>query len=126
VLVTAAGLEAVAHLRHLLEALDASDPSAAAVHVAVITDCDGSRRDVEGVRSALDRAGCADVSVHALVHDASAAAGLAGVPTRGLDRSALVSSARALAGVLHEAAHAHRVPSVDNSNPVDVLPVEVG
>ena len=125
-LVTGAGLEAVAHLRHLLEALDASQRSASSVHVAVIADTDTSRRDVDAVTSALHRAGHADVAVHTLARDASAAAGLAGVPTRGLDRSALVSSARALAGELYDAVRSSRGSSVDSSGPVDALPVEVG
>lgn len=123
-LVTTPSLEGVAHLRHLVEALSESR-QADAIHVAVVADADKSQQQVADVTVALDRAGCTGVRVHALARDASAAAALAGVPTRGLDRSALVSSARTLAAELCDAAHSKQRPSADRVL-AEPLPVEVG
>ena len=125
-LVTTPGLEAVAHLRHLVEALNESRPPATALHVAIVVDVDKSQQQVADVTSALDRAGCADIRIHVLARDASAAAALAGAPTRGLDRSALVSSARTLAAQLCEAAHSNQRPRVDRIVLAEPLTVEVG
>ena len=124
--------EAAAHLRHLLAALTAEEDSRPArVHVAVISDVRRHDRDVDQVRGALASVLPDGVEFGWLAEDAAAAAGLAGTPTRGLDRSSLVASARALAQDLY--ARVHRTPAepdyaptVVDVPPPDVLPAEVG
>lgn len=105
VLATHPSVEGVAHLRHLLAhvtpVLPATAPGASVVWVAVTGAAETARRDTADVATALTDAGHPGVLVRAIPHDPRAALALAGTPTKGLDRSALVAAARRLAAELH-------------------------
>jgi MinD-like ATPase involved in chromosome partitioning or flagellar assembly len=97
-LVTRATSESVAHLRHTIDyVLDLDGSPGREIRVVVVADPDTMSRDLEQVQEALASPGQGVPVLGGLPTDSAAAAGLAGVPTRGLDRSALVSSARRLA-----------------------------
>ena len=104
VVVTRATAESVAHLRNALTAIRAMQ-SKASVTVVVISAADDGARDAEDVRAALVTSPSDVPVVGAVAVDASAAAALAGEPTRGLDRSALIASARRVAAELYAMAH---------------------
>ena len=96
-LVARATPESVDHLRHAV----GSVAGARRLHVAVLAE-PARLDDAPGeIRAAL--AGRAVAGVHALALDPAAAAALAGVPTRHLDRSRLVATARQVAAGLHAA-----------------------
>lgn len=124
-LVARATAESVAHLRQLLEALLADETLSAAVHVGVIADADTIVRDLDDVRAALIAASLLDIPVSGLALDPSAAAGLAGTPTRGLDRSPLIRSARSLASELYDELRQPADAAAISVAPV-AAPVEVG
>lgn len=102
--VTRATPESVAHLRHALTAIVTAQ-SKTSIRVVVISAADAKARDVEDVRAALAMAALEVPVIGALALDTSAAAALAGEPTRGLDRSALIASARQVAAALYAEAH---------------------
>jgi cellulose biosynthesis protein BcsQ len=132
VLVVRPTAESVAHARHALDALETADAlRARRLHVAVVGDPATLGRDVEQVRDALSAVVPDGAEFGGLAQDAQAAAGLAGTPTRKLDRSALVTSARRLAHELYE--RVHRAPAETNgpaltadAPQLDAAPVEVG
>ena len=124
-LVARATAESVAHLRQLLQTLEGDETVSAAIHVGVIADADTIVRDIDNVRDALTAAGLLDVTVSSLALDPPAAAGLAGTPTRGLDRSALIRSARSLAGELYDQLR-HPADTTTQSVAPVAAPVEVG
>lgn len=110
-------VESLAHLRHAVDAVMAmQDVAPARLHVAVIGN-GRAGRGVEQVRDALAGVTPAGAGFTALAHDPAAAAGLAGTPTRGLDRSALVASARRLAGELYTRLHAELAPAGEPAGP---------
>lgn len=125
-------VESVAHLRHTLEALMNVDPSRSRLlHVAVVGATGSLDRDIAQVRDALSDVVSAGAEFGGLANDAAAAAGLAGTPTRGLDRSALVTSARRLAHDLYARVHDAVAPPPPSPAAVavprvDAAPVEVG
>ena len=132
VLVVRPTAESVAHARHALDALATADTSRAhLLHIAVVGAPATLERDVEQVRAALSAVAPHGVEFGGLAHDAQAAAGLAGTPTRRLDRSALVTSARRLAHELHERVHrarneTHGSPQNADVPRLDAAPAEVG
>lgn len=124
--VARATAESVAHLRKLLDEVRADETATSAVHVVVIAASDSMSRDTENVRAALVSAGFADVAVDGLPHDPAAAAGLAGTPTRGLDRSALIASARTVAADLYERLRQPVGAQPPSPTRISATPVEVG
>jgi hypothetical protein len=132
VLVVRPTAESVAHARHALDTLATADASRPhRLHVAVVGEAATLGRDVEQIRDALSGVIPDVAEFGGLAHDAQAAAGLAGTPTRKLDRSALVTSARHLAHELYERVHRDRTetngPAVNVDAPrLDAAPVEVG
>lgn len=107
--VTRPTAESVAHLRHALALLDGNSTHPA-IAVVVIAPVDTSARDVQEVAAALDGTSLTISVLGVIALDPPAAAGLAGEPTRRLDRSALVSSARQLAARLYDAVHLGGAP----------------
>ncbi len=121
VLVARPTAESVAHLRHLLAALAEEEQDRhAQLHVAVVSDTRRHDRDVDQVRDALASALPGSVGFGWLAEDAAAAAGLAGTPTRGLDRSPLVVSARTLARDLYARVHCSPAEPDGATGAVDV------
>lgn len=129
VLVTRATVEAVAHLRHAFEQVrdlpraDGSRPVEPIV--AVIAAPETLRRDVQQVGVAVAAGRHPELDVVGLDLDPAAAAGLSGVPTRGLDRSALVTAARRIAAELYASLSRREDPSPLGS-PVAPDAVKVG
>ena len=122
VLVARATPESVGHLRHALDQVaDCRGAEATCrVHVVVIGDPAGLDTAGREVAGALSRSGRAVAAVHGLALDPAAAAALAGEPTRRLDRSRLVSSARRVAAEVCEAARQSR-PNRDETTASPVL-----
>jgi MinD-like ATPase involved in chromosome partitioning or flagellar assembly len=116
ILVTRPTAESVAHLRHAL-ALLGGDSRHSACAVVVIASADTSARDVQEVGAALDGTSLTVSVLGTIAFDPPAAAGLAGEPTRSLDRSALVTTARQLAPILYDTVHrTNPVPSSETSS----------
>jgi cellulose biosynthesis protein BcsQ len=102
-LVTRSSPEAVAHLRHAFDHLNdlcgVGSDGDRVPDIGVVVIGDAHRQPLREVRRALALSGSVDCVLGRLAFDAAAAEGLAGMPTRGLDRSALVTTARELAGL---------------------------
>lgn len=105
-LVVRPSVEGVAHLRaaliSLLTETQSGSTGRAAPDLAVVVIGDAQRGAGRAVSEALACAGLPEAVVGCLADDPRAAAGLAGEPTRSLDRSPLIRSARALAHALDE------------------------
>ena len=102
-LITRSSPEAVAHLRHALAHLSdlfrGGSDGDRVPDVGVVVIGDAHRHPLREVRQALASSGSVDCVLGRLAFDAAAADGLAGTPTRGLDRSSLVTTAREIAGL---------------------------
>lgn len=129
VLVTRATSEAVAHLRHAFEHvrdLPRADGSRVVEPLVVVIGAPETlRRDVQQVGVAVAAGRHPELDVVGLDLDLVAAAGLSGVPTRGLDRSALVTASRRIAAELY-ASVAHRDGSSSVGSPAPADAVKVG
>lgn len=129
--------DSLVHLRHTLQALsdgtappaDATGGSCEAVPpvVVVVIDDGGTPDAVDQVHAALQvhpptdtgsAAGATVRVVGGLAHDPVGAAGLAGTPTRRLDRCPLIGSARALAPLLADLAVGSMTARPDRSLPL--------
>jgi len=99
VVVARATVEGVTHLRGLLAGMPVGDGRhvSAAAKVVVIDKDPTAAAEVE---HALRAGGCAATVAGAIAFDPIGAAGLAGIPTRRLDRTPLIGSARRLAVTL--------------------------
>ena len=125
-LVTRATPESVVHLRHALQAVRSLDDVVErAVHVVVLTEPAYMHEHLEEVRVAVASEAPNSVVVGGIALDVEAARGLAGTPTRGLDRSPLVSTARTVAAECYRLIHEQRTAV---SQPMPSIPdaVEVG
>ena len=114
ILVTRATAESVAHLRHALTQLGSSSRHSACA-IAVIASADTSARDLHEVGAALDGTSLTVSVLGTIALDPPAAAGLAGEPTRRLDRSTLVSTARQLAARLYDTVHLGDAPMANEA-----------
>jgi cellulose biosynthesis protein BcsQ len=124
-LVTRATAESVAHLRHAIDYVGELGRSIPLdVRVVVVADPDTMSRDLEQVQEALASPGQGAPVIGGLPVDSVAASGFAGVPTRRLDRSALVSSARRVAADLYATMRSRTDSAPDI--PVVPPPVRVG
>src|SRR5207302_6267487 len=122
-LVTRATPESVMHLRAALEAVRSlTDMASRGIYVVVLAETAAMEDGIEQVRAVVSTTDALCDVIGGVALDPAAASGLAGAPTRGLDRSSLVSSARDIAAECYRLAHERRadVPArtVPASEPV--------